>query len=485
MLFCFSPGMSFSTALFDEVSPAFFRVLGGESARVLVDVLYALEGALGDKPEGLERDSALAIVEEVIERNPPVSLQEEDAPQSGQTPRDRAREALDRLIRSGWLEKQETTNYRKLVTLEGNGALMLKTLRAMAWPGAAVFSDKLSGVCATLANPAMLDEEPLTAIENSISQAEDGLAELRGMGRSIQRHTRRQLGADSLKENLAEVFDRFAERIGRACYAELVRARLHTRLGAARQRIDALFGDERLMEKMRAELLRRDASLTPEAAMAHVASRMDQLNALLGAVVPLVERVDQRAAEFARRSLARFRYLQESGSERRAKVQGFFEALNKRFAGMRVADAEEVLGDSLPPLRLHEVRVFGGFDSLARPRRALPPSAIEPVEAEAGAAERAAGLAGFVQHWRQSLTVARANRFVATLPGGAGTRIPVSELPSDGNEDIADLIACLLHGRSRQAAYRVEVDRLAENADEPQWITLSGHEIETLTLVKK
>ena len=82
-------------------------------------------------------------------------------------------------------------------------------------------------------------------------------------------------------------------------------------------------------------------------------------------------------------------------------MQGFFEALNRRFAGMRVADAEEALGESLAPLRLYEVRVFGGFDSLARPRRALPPSAIEPVEVETGDAERAAGLAGFVQHWRQ------------------------------------------------------------------------------------
>ena len=38
------------------------------------------------------------------------------------------------------------------------------------------------------------------------------------------------------------------------------------------------------MEKMCAELLRRDASLNPEAAMSHIAGRMDQLNALLGAV---------------------------------------------------------------------------------------------------------------------------------------------------------------------------------------------------------
>jgi hypothetical protein len=399
--------MSLSASLFDEVRPAFFRVLGGPSAAVLVDVLHTMDGALSERPEGLDRDESVAIAEAVIERHPGVPVQEDEVAPPSLTPRDRARMAIDRLIAAGWLEEQETSAYRRLITLEGNGALMLKTLRAMAWPGAAVFSDKLSGVCGTLANPAVLEDEPLTAIENSISQAEEGLAELRGMGRSIQRHTKRQLGADSLRENLAEVFDRFAERIGRACYAELVHARLHTRLGAARQQIDALFGEVRLMEKMRGEWLRREPSLTPEAAMSRVAERMDQLHALLGAVAPLVERVDQRAAEFARRSLARFRYLQESGTERRAKVQSFFEALNARFAGMRVAEAGEEIGASLPALRLPDVRVFGGFDSLARPRRALPPSAIEPVEAEPDDASREAGLAGFAQQWRQSLTVAR------------------------------------------------------------------------------
>jgi hypothetical protein len=74
---------------------------------------------------------------------------------------------------------------------------------------------------------------------------------------------------------------------------------------------------------------------------------------------------------------------------------------------------------------------------------------------------------------------------VAALPGGAGTRFTVSDLPVEHGESMADLIACLLHSRSRQAAYRVEVDRLASDADEPQWSALAAHEIESLTLVKK
>ena len=42
--------------------------------------------------------------------------------------------------------------------------------------------------------------------------------------------------------------------------------------------------------------------------------------------------------EFARRSQARFRYLQETTSENRARVQAFFETLNRHFSGRRVAE---------------------------------------------------------------------------------------------------------------------------------------------------
>jgi hypothetical protein len=477
--------MSLSAPLFDEVRPVFFRVLSGASAPLFIDILHHFERALADRPEGIDREDAIASAEDVIESHPSLPVQEDDVTESTLNLRDRARLAIDRLIAAGWLEEQETTAWRRVLTLEGNGALMLKTLRQMAWPEAAVFSDKLSSVCRTLADPAMMEEQPWTAVETAISQAEEGLAELRGMGRSIQRHTRRQLGADSLKENLSEVFDRFAERIGRACYAELVRARLHTRLGTARQQLDSLPLEERLMEKMRAEVLRRDPALSPESAMGRVMDRLDQLGSLLGGVVPLVDRVDQRTAEFARRSLARFRYLQESGSERRAKVQAFFEALNRRFAGMRVVDAGDFDGFPLPALKLQDVRFFAGFDSLARPRRAMTPAAVESVPNETDESARSAGLSEFAQHWRSSLTVVRANRFVASLPGPSGTRYSVSELPLDDEEGMADLIACILHRRARTAAYRLEVDRLDDNADEPQWQSIGSHEIESLTLVKK
>ena len=89
--------------------------------------------------------------------------------------------------------------------------------------------------------------------------------------------------------------------------------------------------------KMQSEVMRREPALSTEAANARVQLRLNELDEMLHQVEPLADAIDRRTAEFARRSQARFRYLQETTSENRARVQTFFETLNHHFAGRSVS----------------------------------------------------------------------------------------------------------------------------------------------------
>src|SRR5581483_3479519 len=406
------------------------------------------------------REDALALVEQAVELHSDLTGQEDDPVAKATTLRDKARAVVDTLGASGWLQEGERSDWQKLVLFDPNGVLIMQAIRKIAFPDAAVFSDKLVNACTTLANSDALGEEPWAQIESSIASIQSGLVELRAMQKSIERHTKQQLAAATLAENLSLVFDRFAERIGRNCYAQLVRARLPSKLAEARSSIENLNSKPDLLTSMQTEVMHRGPELTPEGAMAKVRLRLNELEELLYQVEPLADAIDRRTAEFARRSQARFQYLQETTSENRARVQDFFEILNRHFAGSRLIDIYN-LGIVFPVLLLHDARLFGGLESLYAPRLLHAVGEIEPLEDPDPAAHDRA-LVQLGGTLRDSLTVRRANRFVETLPGGCGTRIESPAILRDhvhNDEDVADLLACLLHSAASDARFRIEVPR--------------------------
>jgi hypothetical protein len=345
-----------ATHLFRELSTDFFRVLASPLASLYVDALDALEREAAQSNQGLEREEALALVEQVLEKHIEVTEMSEEEPGAEVTLNGKARSILEMLRKA------------RLIYFEPNGTLLMQALRTIASPEAAVFSDKLVNVCATLANRVALVEDPWPQIESCTTSLQMGLAELRSMQKSIEGHTKKQLAASTLKENLAVLFDQFAERIGRTCYAQLVQARLPSKLAAARRSMDDLENDLDLLTKMQTEVMRRAPSLHSEAALARVRLRLNELHELLDSVEPLADAIDRRTADFTRRSQARFRYLQETASENRGRVQTFFETINSHFAGHRMIDVD-TSNVCFPALLLHDVRVPWGLDS-ARARLA-------------------------------------------------------------------------------------------------------------------
>jgi hypothetical protein len=475
-----------STQLFREVRPDFFGVLARPSARLYVDALDALEHEFAQRNQGLDREEALALVEQVVEQYGDLNIIEDESIAQAATSHDRARVVLETLRKTGWLQVEERTNWQRLVFFDSNGIILLQALRKIAFPEAAVFSDKLVNVCFTLTNRDALTDQPWSQIESCVSSLQSGLVELRGMQKSIERHTKQQLSASTLKENLSVLFDQFSESIGRTCYAQLVHARLPSKLAEARRAIEELEINADLLTKMQTEVMRRDPALSPEVAMANVRIRLDELLDLLGHVEPLANAIDKRTAEFTRRSQARFRYLQETTSENRSRVQDFFETLNRHFAGKRMGELDG-LGIEFPTLSLHDARIIGGMESLYTPRLRRTAGEIEPLaDLDQGQQDRA--LAQLENTMRDSLTVSRANRFVAGLPGEHGARINSDKLLRKhvhNDEDVADLIACLLHARSADAQFEIQVPRHETESDTGDFDIKMQYRIERFTLLKK
>jgi Wadjet anti plasmid transformation system JetA-like protein len=478
--------IQFSNALFREITGDFFRVLASPLASLYVDVLDALEREAAQRMQGVDRDDAIALVQHIVEQHSETGDLGEESATNSASPNGKARVVLETLRRAGWVHEEERSNWERVVYFEPHGAILLQALRKIASPEAVVFSDKLVSVCVILTNRAALTEDLWPQIESCIANLQMGLAELRGMQSSIERHTRKQLAATTLKENLAVLFDQFAQQIGHACYAQLVQARLPSKLAGARRTLDEIENDLDLLWKMQAEVIRRAPALSAETALAQVRIRLNELHELLDMIEPLADAIDRRTADFARRSQARFRYLQETATENRGKVQLFFETINKHFAGLRMPDID-ISTFTFPRLLLHDVRLPSGIDSLYTPRLRRSLGDIEPVD-DIDPSEHDRAVAQLEGNIRDSLTVNRANRFVRSLPGGRGTTWNSADLLREhvrNDEDMADVIACLLHSRSNDAEYDISVSRAEAEADIGAFDSKLRYSVERFLLMKK
>lgn len=480
-------GEHLSTALFRETrGSGFFRVLAGKNAPFYVDVLDSLERESADRPDGIAREEALGIIAETLERHPGFEFDGEVDPESLPTDfRERARLLLEVLLKCHWLEEPPRRDWRRKIHFDAHGATLLSALRKVAWPDAAVFTDKLTGVCSMLANDVELSERPWQTVENCLSNVREGINELRSMQKSVQRFTRKQLEEETLQGNLSVVFDDYSEQMSHSCYAALVRARLPLRLPDAVRRIsERLADDPATLADMQTEVLLRHPDLSAESARARVAAALEELIDLLERVLPMADEIDRRTADFTRRSLARFRYLQDVTGERRTELKAFFETANRLLAGRRLQRVNANLPE-LPDLLLPTVKLPGGLDSLYSPPTRRPPLEQDAFDDEVSDNDRESGLHDMQRTIRETLSVARANSFIQSLPGGKGVRIESHQLDLATTHSPADLIALLLHAEAPDARYRLDVLRVSDESTPPPTDVLHEIRVERFAIIKK
>ena len=113
------------------------------------------------------------------------------------------------------------------------------------------------------------------------------------------------------------------------------------------------------------------------------------------------------------------------------------------------------------------------------------PGEIEPLDDEASEDQQDAAMRGLHAAMRDSMTVARANRFVEQLLPEPKASIRSGDIPLRCEEDLADLIACLLNARASDARYRVEVAREHADADGAEYDAKLSYQIERFILTRK
>jgi hypothetical protein len=469
--------------LFSEVQPEFFRVLAGKSAPIYLGALEALERSM-QSATALSRSDALEAVAEVLRTNSGLSIAD-DFPTAGAdaaTIHGQAGLILRRLIEVGWLYEPGRTDWQRIVHFSANGEILLAALRQIAKGEPSQFTDRLGLVCDQLLNKEAFVENPYADLVSCLDNVRQGLRELRQMANGVARHTRSLLRADTLKANLAVLYDEFSESFGHACYRALVHAQLPTRIHFAVRRLEEVSQSEEVLVLMQRERLRRPPECDAESATNEIRLKLDELGRLLESVGPQVDELDRRTAEFARKAFARIRYLQEVSRGQQEKVQRIFSWVDENYAGTRLNDLPDSLG--LPSLFITEAALLSG-DSLRKPVLRRKAGEVEAIDEALTADDRNEALNEIENSLRESMNILRANRFVARLAGEKGSKFGVAELPLESQQDISDLVACLLYTGSRDSKFHIETTRTTSDVSNPPLHVSAGYHIEELVLEKR
>jgi hypothetical protein len=467
-----------SERVFSDTPVRFFAILTWRHSRRYIDLLDAIEEMQRRRHGGgLTRAEVLDAAERILALSPPVDAgdgpSEEGATLS-------APEMLRQLVHAGWLDEPRRHDYQRVYFLDGRAELLLDCLRRMAYPEKVTFTDKLHLACTRLQDEAAFVDHPLSDLEACLDNLRYGLQELRSLQQGVARLTQRQLKSDSLKENLRVLYDDFSENIGQRCYKQLIALDLPLRLPLVRENLHAIEANPMIRARMEGQLAERRPDLSAEEVEAHVRDNLREAIELLDGVEPQAEAVDRRAADFARRSFARFRYLQEVSSGRRTEVRTMFEEINERYAGERLGDLPEAL--ELPDLRVPSVGLLGGLDSLAVPQGARRSGIRRPLEEDDFDLGYDAAVDEMALNINSSLTVLRANRFVRGLGvGPAG--LSSAELVPGVQEWLLELAGLLLHAETTDSDYRVASRR--EFDEEPPRDLVGDHRIDRFHLSMK
>lgn len=475
--------MSLSKHIFDDTPPDFFAVLTLRYGRYYIDALDKIEKVQRMRHGvGLTRDELIQICENVIISIGAVSGVLESSNTEQETDDKLTPAAMLRyMLKCKWLEEPKRSDYQRVYYLDNRAEILLDCLRRMAYPENVTFTDKLHLVCSRLQDPESFTEHPLSDLESCIDNLRYGLQELRSLQQGMARLTQRQLRSDSIKENLQVLYDDFSENIGQRCYKSLIDLDIPIRLPLVREKLADIQHSPAVVAQMEIELQKRRPELTDGEASERIAKGLQEAVIMLDSVEPQSEAVDRRAADFARRSFARFRYLQEVSSGRRSEVRSVFEIINERYAECRMANLPD--GLDLPKLNIPSVGLLSGTDSLFIPRTSrkkgertpLTENLDEGVDADFALDEMSDNI-------NSSLTTIRANLFYNKL------KMPKKGLRSDklkldSEEDILDVIGLLLHGETMDSDYFVHSPR--EDEKEPDVYPVEEYAFDEFTIKPK
>jgi hypothetical protein len=433
---------------------------------------------------GLAREVVVAEIVEYLrsegaedEIDAEMAAQGEGAPEGGsltgqKSAQDYGAYLLRRLEITGWIEREQHTDYSEMITLPDYAFTLLEALRKIQEQKPQEFTGQLYTAHQLItASETNKDFHPALAVTQAyenVRQVVRGLSELnQNIRRYVERATRKKEIADLLRLQ----FDDYSHTLGSSYHA------LKTSDHVSRYRRDILNQlqtwqiDASWLESAAADLALQ-SRLNPAQAGETLAGYLQFIIHQLEGLDPLIEEIDQRHAQYLRTSLRQIRYQLGSAD---GSFKDRLASLARELSQMKT-EGLDALPPEAPGLRQHPVAVPDLHSFFTPPTRRAPFDPTAVILPTLTPEEFADLHALTMKDVAQAFSPEKVNRRVLGFFNGH-KRLKVSEIPPEVCADLHWLTTIVAYAHHPEVSYGLEVI-------EGEPVELGGYRVAPFELVK-
>ncbi|HEX9596611.1 MAG TPA: Wadjet anti-phage system protein JetA family protein [Anaerolineales bacterium] len=359
---------------------------------------------------------------------------------------------LRRLENTGWIEREQHSDYSETITLPDYAFTLLEALRKIQEQKPHEFTGQLYTahqlITAAETNKDFSPALAVTQAYENVRQMVRGLSEL---NQNIRRYVERATREKEIAELLHLQFDDYSQTLGASYHA------LKTSDHVSRYRRDIInqlqnWQMDSSWLTSAADELALQSRLNPTQAEQTLAGYLQFVIHQLEGLDPLLEDIDQRHAQYLRTSLRQIRYQLGSAD---GSFKDQLVSLARQLSAMK-NEGIEYLPPEAPGLRQHPVAVPDIHSFYTPPQRRAPFTTDSVILPTLTPEELASLQALTMKDVTQAFSPEKVNRRVIGFFNGH-KRLHVTEIPSDVRADLHWLTTIVAYAHHPEVTYGLEM----------------------------
>ena len=460
-------------SLFDTIPGNFFSVLASGNKEIYVDALMLLHQMF--KYElNIRVDDYISSLIALIEDKTFLPEEDDEITESSLTPNVKARLILDRLIKTGWVDKEFLDGFFiEIITPRDYAIQMMKLLSELSHHTLREYN---SLVFATYSGLKQAKNEHrgqmYEAVLSARANTEQLTYELKSLYHGIRTYLRRIQEQSDVNMLLKNHFEEYKKMSDRIYHPIKTMDSIHRYMAPIQEILSDILADDELMNGMRERAMTVRKYEHDDEAGREVLSAIDYVLDIYQSVGNIINEIDRKHSIYTKSSIEKIQYLMTADQS----IKGKLVELLKAYGNSSGAEHAEIGNMFERNIRVNRQEFVDGkslYHKNIRSRRIDS----DPLEITEDDAFSGTAIAGMLEQIKNGYPIARIRAYVNSLFTEGQTSVSSASIPIENDTDFILLILAIVRANERGMNYRVQMN-------DGQFDT-NGYKIPNMTISRK